>query len=110
MVETKVCTKCGAEKPVSEFYRDKHNRDGFRNRCKPCVYVPKKPLRQREQLPEGKKRCSTCNEIKEVMFFSKNKLNLDGYGYQCKACRSKYRKSKKGKKSISKYNKKNFKT
>lgn len=32
------CSKCLAEKPVTEFYpkRRKHARDGFSNICKPC--------------------------------------------------------------------------
>ena len=33
-MKTKVCGKCGQEKPVSEFYKSK--RDGYRSRCKEC--------------------------------------------------------------------------
>jgi len=31
---SKICSKCKQEKPLSEFY--KHNRDGYRARCKDC--------------------------------------------------------------------------
>ena len=33
---TKVCTECGQEKPIEDFHRDKHCRDGYCTRCKLC--------------------------------------------------------------------------
>ena len=33
---TKVCPKCGRELPLSEFYKDKSNKDGLRTYCKEC--------------------------------------------------------------------------
>jgi len=33
---SKRCTKCGVEKPLSEFYRANGNKDGFNSRCKEC--------------------------------------------------------------------------
>lgn len=35
----KTCSKCGTEKPRSEFYRDRKARDGKTARCKGCVYT-----------------------------------------------------------------------
>jgi hypothetical protein len=32
----KTCTKCGASKPVTEFYRDAKGRHGVRGDCKEC--------------------------------------------------------------------------
>jgi hypothetical protein len=32
----KKCTKCGVEKPLSEFYKQKITIDGFAYHCKPC--------------------------------------------------------------------------
>lgn len=34
--ETKVCRDCGEEKPASEFYANKENKDGLGPYCKPC--------------------------------------------------------------------------
>lgn len=34
---TKVCNRCERELPVSEFYRQKLNRDGLFGQCKACV-------------------------------------------------------------------------
>ena len=33
----KTCTKCGQEKPLSEFYKNKNSKDGLRTQCKSCV-------------------------------------------------------------------------
>lgn len=33
----KRCSRCGVEKPLSEFRRNSHSRDGFTASCKPCV-------------------------------------------------------------------------
>ena len=34
--KTKTCAHCGQEKPVSEFYKDKHTKDGLQSWCKQC--------------------------------------------------------------------------
>ena len=34
---TKKCTKCGLEKDLGEFHRDRSSKDGVRVRCKACI-------------------------------------------------------------------------
>ena len=36
-METKVCRKCGQEKPVSEFIPDGRYRSGYQTYCRKCV-------------------------------------------------------------------------
>jgi len=36
-METKICTKCHTEKPISEFGKDCQKKDGLRSDCKECV-------------------------------------------------------------------------
>jgi hypothetical protein len=38
-METKICTKCGVEKPITEFYNDKQKPDRHRPDCKKCNIV-----------------------------------------------------------------------
>lgn len=33
---SKVCTKCGSEKPLADFYSDKRAKDGKQSQCKDC--------------------------------------------------------------------------
>jgi 3-oxoacyl-[acyl-carrier-protein] synthase III len=37
-MDSKACTKCLEVKPLSDFYKDKSKKDGFRAGCKKCVY------------------------------------------------------------------------
>jgi len=35
-METKICVKCKEEKQLTEFAKDKYNKDGLTFRCKKC--------------------------------------------------------------------------
>jgi len=35
-MKTKVCRDCGNSKPITEFYKDKHQKDGYRYDCIEC--------------------------------------------------------------------------
>jgi hypothetical protein len=38
-VKTKICSKCQENKNVSDFYKDKTRKDGYRSRCKICCNI-----------------------------------------------------------------------
>lgn len=38
LTQTKVCPKCGVEKPTGEYWRQANSRDGLQYRCKKCFY------------------------------------------------------------------------
>ena len=46
--ETKVCSKCGTEKDLSEFHKDRRLKDRVRPACKSCLNKTDK----REIIPE----------------------------------------------------------
>lgn len=53
MTDMKICSKCGALKIISDFYRDKSRADGYNYSCKTCI----KALRVefRAGVEQGKK-------------------------------------------------------
>lgn len=48
-METKLCTKCGKTKPISEFGLNKSKKDGLQSYCKECVKEYKKTTLYRKQ-------------------------------------------------------------
>lgn len=35
-MNTEICIKCHQEKPITEFFKDKRNKNGLRGECKYC--------------------------------------------------------------------------
>ena len=46
---TKVCSKCGEEKSISEFHKDKSTKDGLKSYCKSCAKEYKKAYRHTKE-------------------------------------------------------------
>lgn len=80
-METKFCTKCEKQKPVSEFGKNKSKKDGLQSYCKECVKIYKRKhyedntdyykekaktyrKKGREELNEFKStlKCAICGE------------------------------------------------
>ena len=40
-MENKCCTKCGLEKPLTDFYKNSKSKDGVKNHCKSCMNLAK---------------------------------------------------------------------
>jgi len=55
----KVCTKCGVEKPRSEFYKSSRNKSGIISQCKPCK---DKIVKDWEKRNPDSKRKSALNQ------------------------------------------------
>ena len=100
-VQTKVCSHCGRELPVTNFGRHSRTKDGYQPCCKECQSEMNKGHRKRgpfqnneapakpeepEVIPEGMKRCSHCGKILPVSEFRKHKGSPDGLQYACKTC------------------------
>jgi hypothetical protein len=52
MPDTKVCKKCGVDKALTEYHKDKHSKLGVRSYCKVCRVVEKREYYEanREQV------------------------------------------------------------
>ena len=85
---TKVCKKCGKEKPKTYEYFHK-DRDGFHAKCKVCRNSVNPVI-----TGKGEKVCSGCGKTKSATleFFHKSKREKDGLRKKCKVCRSKEKK------------------
>jgi len=46
-MESKVCTKCKEDKPLAEYGKDKHKKDGHRSACKTCLAESKRQSARR---------------------------------------------------------------
>src|SRR5262245_20214343 len=85
----KICTRCRLTKPLSRFYRDKGNSDGYRYECKDCNRVywqehceSKRTSRRkwthhnREKHNEYSKRCNRRLRAEMILAF----------GGRCECC------------------------
>lgn len=90
----KRCTKCGEEKPRSEFSANKNSADGLRVHCKACSKID---MRMREEHPElftrhfgprniTEKACKMCLVVKPRSEFYPKHTAADGLRQVCKAC------------------------
>ena len=69
----KVCTKCGAEKPLEDFHKKTVNSDGRDTRCKMCIRDRDIKYRRenKEKLAERKSRYYRNNKEKIAQYHTK---------------------------------------
>src|SRR5688572_4694355 len=98
MEANKICSKCQIEKSLTEFYKDKYQKSGYRPSCKMCLKIQMKELQQiysrletREE--KDKKVCYRCKEERNIREYSKNRCCKDGFDGECKCCKNKYKKA-----------------
>jgi hypothetical protein len=104
-MDTKVCKKCGIEKPLDQFSTNRQARDGKINNCKPCetarvkswtIANPDKVKawnakgaenNLRTMLsPDTLKKCSKCGVTKPISEFGDNTRNKFNVRASCKEC------------------------
>src|SRR3990167_10450246 len=91
---SKVCARCGEEKNIGEFGREKGNRDGCDGICKQCNQVSRKAYHSmnKELHQAGDIEiptthiCSYCHTEKTIGEFYKDTTTKRGYDSRCKKC------------------------
>jgi hypothetical protein len=73
MSDSKKCNKCGIEKSLEEFYKDKSKKDGYRASCKECV--KKYYQENKEHIKERDKKYYQENKEKVKEYTEKIKEN-----------------------------------
>lgn len=98
MENTKVCSKCDRELPLSEFCKDKHTKDGLCYQCKECrqqyrkqYYTANRELELEQQKQwradnpdyfkqyDAKRYADNAEYFKQ--WFAKRYTTLEGYAY-----------------------------
>jgi len=81
-MKTKQCTKCGENKSLMEYYKDKSKRLGVQSYCKTCSRMLKKAYHNTTKDAHGKKRKAYYAENKERILeknrksYAKNKERI----------------------------------
>lgn len=92
----KECSKCGEEKPRSEFHRRSSVGDGLSSHCKDCrnkaYEETKKPAPVRSL---GTQKCVACEEEKELASFPPNRNTRNGRAKVCSLCAEEQRAAEK---------------
>ena len=85
-METKVCTKCGEEKSLDDFYRNKNTKDGRMSECKTC----RRKYHCQRNFPidttKKNKVCGKCGEKKPIKEFNRDRNSSDGLCTWCRTC------------------------
>lgn len=90
----KVCTRCGLERSVIEFSKNKNSRDGLHYWCKTCLDESRHNSsgERRHRLdslsvaPSDMKTCTKCGRVKPKTGFKKRKTAPDGLSWHCREC------------------------
>lgn len=81
----KICTRCGCEKPFSEFPRDRQKRDGLDYRCKACRRIQSSAYHaaNREALVAAHKRRYSANRderlARQAEYYQANRASVLEY-------------------------------
>ena len=80
-METKTCSKCKREKPLTQFSKDKSKKDGHKYVCKLCAKVRDKAYREanREKLKARKKAYRESNPEKIKAYREANREEMKAY-------------------------------
>lgn len=88
---TKVCGRCRADKPVSEFYAERRNRDGLKGHCKACRNKGTNAGYRSwyDKLPEGRSSYTRRYSLMSKFGITPEQFDemLDGQGGVCAICK-----------------------
>lgn len=73
MISTKICSECGEEKDLSQFYKRKDSSDGHRSNCKSCQNKKTAPGTKKYQSKESSKQKA---KISNYEYWRKNRVEL----------------------------------
>lgn len=82
----KRCSACYETKPLSDFCKSHHTRDGLEYQCKDCRRLYRKARTRKVKRSVVEKECPQCKEVKLAKAFSIDRSRSDGLSRICKEC------------------------
>lgn len=93
-VTLKRCSKCGGDKPRTEFFRNSAARDGLQSQCKACqsgTPAQRERMRQRKRRPDYTAKAQAWRRTSRLRRYGLTEEEfvamLDAQGNACAACR-----------------------
>ena len=78
-INSKICTKCGIDKPLNEYPKDKNKSDGYKNACNDCTNKHRKVYRDKTPQQIEKSRIRAAEWYKIDINKTKRKLTNLNY-------------------------------
>jgi NMD protein affecting ribosome stability and mRNA decay len=78
-MKTKVCSRCGEEKPITEFYRRSASPDGLNAACKECVRQAAAERRRKQHATKVLEEAQKADARKERNLQRLYGISLDDY-------------------------------
>lgn len=94
--DMKICIECKVEKPVSDFFRDKENKTGYKNQCKVCKYTRRNKIGRKETKTQRRKWMLksvygiTAQQFESMVIEQNNKCKLCGASAETGAYKTLY--------------------
>jgi hypothetical protein len=100
-IQTKFCSKCVITLPITEFNKNKKQKDGYSIWCKSCTKIyndswmkkRQEKIKANEEINDKyvKKNCTECSIEQSLDSFQLHPGSHDGHRNQCKTCVSRRR-------------------
>lgn len=89
-LKTKVCSKCGIEKPVSDFYNAISRKDGLQDWCKECKRKYEKARKLKINCTGGGAGTPNRPPREIIADIRRLKAELEAWGYKFEPCKITY--------------------
>lgn len=85
---TKVCTKCGVEKELSEYGKKKSGKNGIASKCKSCYkeYYKEYNKNNKEHIKENRKEYRKNNKEYYKEYKKKHIIKINKENYNANTC------------------------
>ena len=83
-MNTKKCTVCKIKKPISEFNKRSHSKDGLASLCRDCMHI--RTARYRKLPGRVRKQASRDLYRKYGLTLDEKEAMLKEQGYKCAVC------------------------